>query len=113
MSDDPRVPLYFLDGAPVRRCMRSGLCCKTAPCQFGEWDKARHQCRFLEISEQGEDFTLYGCAKKAEIEALPPEAGAMWNPAFGGGCCMPLFNDNRAAIIRDRVARIEGETGRV
>jgi hypothetical protein len=80
--------------------MRSGLCCRTAPCAFGAWDEQAHQCKFLEISEQGDGFTIYACGKKTEIEALPEETGAKWNPAFGAGCCMPLFNENRDAILR-------------
>jgi len=32
-------------------CLRSSHCCKTTACRFGEWDAAKHQCRFLEVSE--------------------------------------------------------------
>jgi hypothetical protein len=79
-------------------CLRSGLCCKTAPCAFGEWDAERHQCRFLEVSETHSTCVIYTCGKKAEIEALPASHGAALNPAFGAGCCMTLFNSNRRAI---------------
>jgi hypothetical protein len=80
------------------RCLRSGMCCKTAACAFGEWDAARGQCQFLEISETHPTCVIYTCGKKAEIEALPASYGAAHNPAFGAGCCMPLFNTNRQAI---------------
>lgn len=79
-------------------CLRSGLCCRTGPCAFGEWDAERHQCRFLEVALNHPQYTIYSCGKKAEIEALPASAGAHLNPAFGHGCCMPLFNENRRAI---------------
>ena len=82
----------------VRPCLRSGLCCKTGPCAFGEWDAPAHQCRFLQVHEQHATHTIYTCGKKAEIEALPDSYGAKSNPAFGAGCCMPMFNANRDAI---------------
>jgi hypothetical protein len=85
-------------------CLRSGLCCKTAPCTFGEWDAARKQCRFLEVAETYEKCEIYSCGKKAEIEALPAWRGAAINPAFGQGCCMPLFNANRRAIANHQKA---------
>lgn len=87
----------------VRACVRSGLCCRTGPCAFGEWDAAAHQCRFLTVEHQGDGFTTFACGKKAEIDALPASRGAQWNPAFGAGCCMPLFNDNRQRILRNKL----------
>jgi hypothetical protein len=89
-------------GLKKRDCLRSGMCCKTIPCAFGEWDATKHQCRFLEETEVHPEFTIYACGKKAEIEALPASYGASINPAFGAGCCMPLFNANRATIRKHR-----------
>lgn len=86
----------------TRQCVRSGLCCKSGPCAFGEWNEKAHQCRFLDTTESGNGYTIYACGIKDKIEALPPEAGAKWNPAFGTECCMPLFNENRQAIIQAR-----------
>jgi hypothetical protein len=86
----------------IRPCLRSGLCCKTGPCPFGIWDAERHQCQFLQTHEQGSNYTIYSCGKKAEIEAMPAEYRADFSPAFGAGCCMPLFNTNRAAIAAAR-----------
>jgi hypothetical protein len=83
-------------------CVRSGLCCKTGPCAFGKWDAAAHQCHYLQVSEAAEGYTIYACGIKDQIDALPPEAGAAINPAFGAGCCMPLFNANRDAIRRSK-----------
>lgn len=94
----------------VRPCLRSGLCCKTAACAFGTWDAAAHQCRFLEVCERTADYTIYTCGQKNAIESLPPRYGAEFNPAFGAGCCMPLFNENRdtiaSALRAGRVNRI-------
>lgn len=84
------------DEFPHRPCLRSGMCCKKAPCPFGEWNAARGQCRFLEVAFKDGDVEVHSCGKYAEIAALPPEAGAEFSPAFGSGCCMPLFNEARA-----------------
>lgn len=107
---DPREPIGYVDGVPVRRCMQSGMCCKKGPCAFGEWDAAAHQCRFLEVEERGEGWTRYRCGIKDRIDALPESAGAKYNPAFGAGCCMPMFNDNRAALIRHRLTEVRRDT---
>lgn len=92
--------LSMLNDPPIRPCLRSGLCCKTGPCAFGEWDRSAHQCKFLQVAEQGDGYTVYSCGIKNKIEALPKDYGAALNPAFGTGCCMPLFNENREAIRR-------------
>jgi len=82
----------------VRQCVGSGHCCKQAPCPFGASisDKVR-QCKFLEVQEVlDERTTIYRCGRYEEIKNLP---GANVAPAFGAGCCQPLFNSNRAAIL--------------
>lgn len=84
----------------IRPCVQSGLCCKQSVCAFGIWNPTTHQCDHLQIVQQTPKFTRYRCGIKAEIEALPPTAGAIWNPAFGGGCGASLFNANRNAILR-------------
>ena len=93
-----------------RPCVRSGMCCKSIACAFGEWDAALHQCKFLLETERGTGFTIYACGKKAEIEALPEYMRADINPAFGAGCCMPMFNANRKAILAHR-AKQSKESG--
>jgi hypothetical protein len=55
------------------------------------------------VEQQGDGFTIFACGKKAEIDALPASMGAKWNPAFGAGCCMPLFNTNRQSILRNKL----------
>src|SRR4051812_5785691 len=89
----------FFDYSPGA-CVRSGMCCKTGPCAFGEWDSVAKQCRFLETAETHTTHVIYSCGKKAEIDALPAEYMAAFNPAFGAGCCMSLFNSNRRAILK-------------
>ena len=74
--------------APASPCMRSGFCCKQAPCPFGEWDAAKSQCRFLEGDTPGG----YACGKYDEILG---QQGAELCPAFGAGCGSPLNTDRR------------------
>jgi len=87
---------------PPSPCVGSGLCCKTGPCPYGEWDAQKRQCAFLETdytgtTVQSEEFTIYRCGRYEFIKQQP---GADVVPAFGAGCCMSLFNDNRRRIIR-------------
>lgn len=88
------LPLWPGDGVmpPATPCVQSGFCCRRAPCPFGSWDEKQHKCSFLT------DDNL--CAKYDEILAMPVE---MWKhaPAFGAGCCMPLFNEARENRIRE------------
>jgi hypothetical protein len=69
-------------------CVRSGYCCKQAPCPFGKWDNEKHQCVHLE----GEGIGLYSCGIYEEILGQP---GADLCPAFGAGCCSPFNSDRR------------------
>ena len=86
-------------------CLRSGHCCKSGPCAFGERDPGVTQCKFLEVEFRHGDVEIHRCGKYEEIMALPPEAGARFNPAFGAGCCQPLFNEPRERIIRALMAK--------
>ena len=68
-------------------CLRSGFCCKQAPCSFGAVTSDNDpSCRFLGGSTAGEHF----CMKYEEIQAGSPENGSAFSPAFGSGCCSPL-----------------------
>ena len=71
-------------------CINSGYCCRQAPCPFGTWDAARHQCAFLTADNK--------CQKYDEI--LASGQGAM-SPAFGAGCCSPM-NPTRQALLAKR-----------
>ena len=74
-------------------CVRSGYCCKQAPCHYGEWDAHKSQCAFLEGERVGE----YRCGKYAEIISLDPDQ--LHAPAFGHGCCSSL-NPDRLLFLR-------------
>jgi hypothetical protein len=80
----------------TQECVGSGLCCKTGPCAFGEWDAELHQCKFLEVKDTINGVEIYQCGIYDEICGQP---GAEYNPAFGTGCCMGMFNENREKII--------------
>ena len=79
-------------------CVRSGMCCKMAPCGFGErTSEDDPACKYLEGDRPGE----YSCGIAEEIVKDPS-----WklSPAFGAGCCMNLFNDAREKVFRERRA---------
>jgi hypothetical protein len=78
-------------------CVMSGFCCRKGPCAFGEWSEEKQQCEFLIDKDDG----TTRCGKYEEILNLPQE---QWyhNPAFGAGCCMPLFNDARQKILNKK-----------
>lgn len=79
----------------VRACLRSGMCCKKAPCQYGQWNEEEKQCAFL-----GKDNTdQYTCLKHDEISKDPL---SVHSPAFGFGCCQPLGNVERDKIRQEK-----------
>lgn len=79
-------------------CVGSGLCCKTGPCGFGEWDSIAKKCKYLEDGLKENEVTIYRCGRYEFIKQQP---GNEIMPAFGAGCCMGLFNENRMAIIKE------------
>ena len=79
-------------------CVGSGLCCKKGPCGFGEWSEEKNQCVYLEEGLKDSDVTIYRCGRYDFIKQQP---GNEIMPAFGAGCCMSLFNNNRMAIIKE------------
>jgi len=85
-------------------CVRSGFCCKRSACAFGEYDHEKQQCKFLETGGDGR----YQCGKFDEIVDAP---FAEINPAFGAGCCMPLFNEDRQRIIERMRSVVDIERG--
>lgn len=70
-------------------CVRSGYCCKAAPCPFGKWNAAKTQCEHL----KGPGLGRYSCGIYDEIILQP--GSAEFGPAFGAGCCSPLNTDRR------------------
>jgi hypothetical protein len=78
-------------------CVRSGYCCKVAPCSHGEVTSADEPaCRFLEVEREVADVPIYRCGKYEEIKGTP---FADFSPAFGGGCSSPMFNEARNQVI--------------
>lgn len=82
-------------------CMRSGYCCKKAPCGYGAvTSPTDNSCRFLEeAGEIAPGVMQYRCGKYQWIMENVPEREWKFSPAFGTGCSSPMFNDNRNAII--------------
>ena len=77
-------------------CVGSAMCCKKAPCPFGEADETGG-CRFLEVWEDDHlEVERYRCGRYDEIVGQPTAEIA---PAFGAGCCMPMFNERRSEIL--------------
>ena len=72
----------------------------SSPCAFGESvSKTDLSCRFLEPMPQDDGrHPRYLCGIYDEIVGKP---GSEVNPAFGAGCCSPLFNTRRAAILKE------------
>ena len=81
----------------AQRCLRSGFCCKKAPCAYGARDPKTGWCVHLEDAGALEDAVLYRCAIYTDIKRQP---GWEFSPAFGGGCSSALFNEDRERIIR-------------
>jgi len=75
-----------------KACLRSGFCCKQAPCPYGEWNKEKTQCKHLIGDKPGE----YACGMYEHIIKQP---GSEVCPAFGAGCSSTLFNEDRDSLL--------------
>ena len=75
--------------AAAKPCVQCGYCCTVRPCTFGEWDFERGRCKFLTDDME--------CGIYDDIKDDPR---GKWNPAFGTGCCSPLFNTFRETKMR-------------
>lgn len=83
--------------APERPCVGSGMCCKASPCPYGERVPETGWCAFLvPWADSGTEHPRYRCGKFEEISKQPD---AWLVPAFGAGCCSPLGNSARRAIL--------------
>lgn len=72
-------------------CVKSGYCCKKAPCVFGQAISDIDQsCKFLIGDVIGE----HSCGKYEEIHAIDPTY-------FGSGCSSSL-NSDRLIVTRRR-----------
>ena len=88
-------------------CVRSGHCCKTGPCAFGDWDAERRRCRHLAVdhvlvANDGTQAEVHRCERYEFIRQQPMSE---INPAFGAGCGSTLFNEPRARIIHIHASR--------
>lgn len=72
-------------------CVRSGFCCKRAPCPYG----AGVPCVHL-IPDPASAAGQYLCARYEYIQQQP---GSEWSPAFGAGCSSTLFNEDRDRVL--------------
>ena len=90
-ADATRHALPLYPGA--QPCIRSGYCCRVAPCPFGDWDDQAHQCTEL-IDLEGRP----ACRRYHEILAMPRECWEL-APAFGAGCSSSL-NATRHELLR-------------
>ena len=82
-----------------RPCVGSGHCCKRGPCGYGEADPKTGACTSLVLWEDAVgNVERYRCGKYEEI-SKQPTANVM--PAFGEGCCQPLFNQARTRVLNE------------
>lgn len=88
-------PLGVLDGVTIKPCMKSGFCCTKQPCVYGEWNENKSACKYL---SKPNEIGQRGCERYDWIKSNVPN----WEyyPAFGAGCCMPMFNKMRDDIIK-------------
>jgi len=89
-------PVGMLYDIPIRPCMKSGFCCTKSPCAYGTYDHEKKQC--IHLGEPN-DIGQRDCLHINWILENVPEEFRNFNPAFGAGCCMPMFNEARNTII--------------
>lgn len=87
-------PVGEIEGYPIKPCMKSGFCCTTSPCGYGAWNEVTHQCKHLQLPNS---IGQRDCGRDEWIKANVP--GWEFYPAFGGGCCMSMFNQAREQVI--------------
>lgn len=99
LSPIEQLAALFRTGVPrIRPCVGSGFCCKKSPCGYGERDKETGWCiHLVPWKDDTLDIPRYRCGR---YEYIVKQPGADMMPAFGGGCCSPLFNDDRDRIVR-------------
>jgi len=75
---------------PIIPCVQCGYCCTIRPCDFGEWNEEKAQCKYLTEDNK--------CGIYDEIIKHPE---SKWNPGFGAGCSSPMFNTRRDSKIKE------------
>ena len=94
-----KIPVYDnFEDIPVKPCIKSGFCCTSSPCAYGEWNQDKSACKYLLPPNQ---VGQRDCGRYDWIKENVPN----WEfyPSFGAGCCMPLFNEARNKIIKHLV----------
>ena len=82
---------------PVRPCVGSGMCCKIAPCPYGEVSPETGWCAHLiPWPDDDLDHPRYRCGR---YEFIKDQPFAEMVPAFGGGCCGVIGNRDRVIIL--------------
>lgn len=82
----------------VQPCVGSGFCCKKTPCPYGAPDPVTGGCvHLVPWEDDALEAPRYRCGR---YEFIVQQPGAKFVPAFGAGCCMPLFNDARDEVLR-------------
>ena len=76
----------------MAECVQCGFCCRVGPCQYGEWDDAKHCCVFLTEDNK--------CLNYNEIVEREKDSHL---PMMGSGCSSNLFNTCRDAKLRKGV----------
>lgn len=92
LKEIPKSP-GMLDGRPIPSCVRSGFCCKQFPCAAGQHHGAKYPgpCKFLRGPKPG----AYSCGLVEDGVISKEDIYA------GAGCCSPMFNEDRAAVIKE------------
>jgi hypothetical protein len=79
-------------------CVHCGMCCKIAPCRFGEvTSESDHSCRFL-VRKPGKGHPRYDCGIYDRIIA---SGEWLMSPAFGEGCVSTMCNTDRQRILEE------------
>ena len=96
IGDDVNREFRILEGIRIRTCVQSGFCCSKSPCGYGESTSDDDPaCKYLsEPNKIGQQF----CGRYEWIVENVP--GYEFYPAFGAGCCMPMFNEKRTNILQ-------------
>lgn len=89
-------PIGILEGIPVKPCMKSGFCCTKAPCAYGEFNESQTACKYL---GEPNNIGQRDCLRYEWIIQNVPNYE--FYPAFGAGCCMPMFNELRETVINN------------
>lgn len=88
--------MEFLDGIPIRPCVRCGECCKASACGFGFYSRELSQCHYLLQESAVGDMPTYVCSLADHIMEDPTSE---ISPAFGAGCCRTIGNEARDRIV--------------